>query len=187
MGADRPPAWILLKAHLQADPKKTVVLVVLLVVMGVVYARWWLEASPSRSTAAESGVVATLSTGTVPGHRDAAADRREVPASAVPRALVRDPFAVDAGAYPSVVVPDGPEPVGGTEVPVVGTFARIKAAAEKLVLKCTLSGDSGRPIACINGQYVGPGDRVTGFEVVTVEPGRVVVRQGGFQFALRLE
>jgi len=60
MGSGRPPVWILIRAHLCGDPKKTAVLVLLAVVMAVVYARlFFTTGGPQEAVAADRAVAAS--------------------------------------------------------------------------------------------------------------------------------
>ena len=52
MSAAKPPIWIMVAAELRADRRKTAVLVLLLVVMAVIYVRWFLRGGSPASVAA---------------------------------------------------------------------------------------------------------------------------------------
>jgi hypothetical protein len=72
MANGRPPVLVLLRAHLQADPKKTAVLGLLAIVMVIVYVRRFTSAErPRTAAAAASELVA------VPANPSLEADRGE--------------------------------------------------------------------------------------------------------------
>ena len=60
----------------------------------------------------------------------------------------------------------------------------IEAAARALVLQSTLCGET--PLACINGVFLRPGQRVSGFVLEKVEPTRVLLGREGVKVELYL-
>src|ERR1043165_5534609 len=105
MSAGKPPFWIVFKAHLRADARKTVVLVVLFVVMIVVYARMFSSSGPSEAAA---GIAATPDSGVamagVPtialAGAPVASPGRVVLSQPLARDIKSDPFAIELDRYP---------------------------------------------------------------------------------------
>jgi hypothetical protein len=167
MSAAKPPIWVAFRAHLAADRRKTVVLVVLSVVMLGIYARLFWGASPAQAGAA-----------TVPANHTGAASNppavltRMKPARPLVRDLARDPFAMKLERYQvdQSAVPAQPSArVAQTANPPV-------AGQTEFQLQSTISGTL--PMAWINGRCIQPGGVIEGFVLEQIEPTRVVLRRG---------
>lgn len=190
MSATKAPIWVVVRAHLRSDVRKTGVLVVLILAMVVVYARLFFK-SGGTSTADAS------TTAVVPGVPAAGAQTRNaredhsVPAERMTlsaplfRKLARDPFAVDLGKFPFAAG-------AGQRMsdPPLGADAgdreeAIRAAASELVFQGIIY-DGHSSIACINGQVVRPGQQIAGFVVKRVEPMRIVLQYEDVQVVLNL-
>jgi len=183
MGNGRPPVWILIRAHLRGDPKKTAVLVLLAVVMVVVYARLFITTGgPQEVSAADQAVAA------VPPVAASASASENGPAEArvkldrpLTRSLSRNPFTLSADRLSNASGADG-----GLTVESLGLdpVERARAAAAELVLESTIVGSA--PLASISGRIVRPGDEIDGFVLERVEPTKVVLRQNEIRVILPL-
>jgi hypothetical protein len=175
MSTAKPPIWVLVKAHLFADARKTAILAVLGVIMAGVYGRFLLHAPQS---AAADTIVAVA----VPGAASQPAglrSERVAVSQPLTRDLPSDPFALDVEKYPrSRTGSAGPEVRGRAD-------EKIRAEAASLALQSTLFGKI--PVACISGQFLRTGDRISGFVLKQVEPRRVILEREGVQVALYLK
>ena len=186
----KPPLWVVLRAQARADPRKTVVLIVLALAMVIVYARTFFQASVPQvaSGVTSEAVVQPVSAansgagaGTPPATTPAA---RQKPTRPLLTQLLRDPFVVQAGGRPGqepAVDPKPDSPVGSVTDPVES----IRQQAGKLELQSTICGAT--PLACINGRVLQPGDEIEGFKLERVEPHRAMLRRDGMSVALNMK
>src|SRR5439155_24543897 len=147
----------------------------LLVVMAVIYVRWFLRGGSPASVAA--GVVAISTpapapTGRVEGDTPALSMERarsslgSAPAERGPFELQSDPFALHLERFPRLPSSGGPAasmpagPASPAAPPAAGAGDAIEAAARTLVLQSTVSGSS--PLACINGECLRRGQQING-------------------------
>ncbi len=182
----KPPLRVLLAAHLRADPRKSAVLVVLTLVLAVLYVRWlWPGAGPEQIEAA--GIPAASPTGgQSPSRAGPGAAGPTPPRMLISTPLVReltgDPFALDLQRYPA----GREEPADRSQPPAPVMFEDpVEAAARTLTLQSTMCGPA--PLACINGEFIKPGQRVNGFVLERVEPTRVVLERDGVKVELYLK
>ena len=189
MSSSKPPIWLVLRAHFRADARKTGILVALAVVMVVVYARLYHKSgSPKEADAAVEPVASAVTappTGTL-GATDKPRGTRPRVSLAEPLStqLARNPFAIELDQFPlaeGFVESSSPEP---TDLKGWDPDEDIREALRELILQSTICG--AWPLACINGQFVRPGEEVAGFVVKRVEPTRVVLRRGNIEAALDL-
>lgn len=201
----------LLKTHFMADPRKSVALAVLSVVMAVVWVRALntskkpgvdaavkiAEGLLSPAVAVAEGPLAALA---VADPVEAATRLTEaVSIEGATRTLARDPFAADwslfRSARPAQMASEGQAPR-----PSFWTLLRDQARAERerqarrtaavrqaaaaLKLQSTIAGAA--PAAMISDALVRPGDRIGGFEVVEIGERTVVVRKEGVRVTLRM-
>lgn len=180
MAQAKPSLGTVIGAHLRADPRKTAVLAVLTLVMGGLYARWFFGATPEAAQAE----IAAVATDAPPAPTAAAAPtsqptvQRVLVAETLPSDLASDPFSLPLDKYPPG------RPVAGDDANKTVSQDPIEAAARALVLQSTLCGNS--PMACINGVFIRPGQRVNGFVLRRVEPTRVVLEREGVEVELSL-
>src|SRR5687767_4449346 len=171
MSATKPPIRAVLRAHFRADMRKTGALVFLAVVMIVVYARMFSSSSAPSAADAQPAIV----TGSPPVSVNAAAeafapvvaDRIQLRESlSVSREIENDPFAIDPNKFPlgqGVRVEEGSAVIGQAN-------DAVREAAKLLVLQSTLCCDPA--LACINGQFLRPGQEISGFVLERIEPAR---------------
>ncbi len=183
--------WAVLRAHLRADPRKTGVLIVLVVVMAIVFARLYLKSSvPNEANASDGGGAVPSREGDTSGATDvterepATTPKRVVIPGHLPTELARNPFAVRLDRFPLAGGPTEPISTPSAEVVEGGPDEDIREAANELALQSTICG--GFPLACINGQVVSQGQEIAGFVVKSIEPTRVVLWRGGTAVALNL-
>jgi hypothetical protein len=186
MSRRKPSVWVVLRAHAKADPRKTAVLILLVVAMVVVYMRTFSKpSSPSEVVAVAQPVVTSPAT-PVPG-TSARPSQNIGPAGRVALTrplqtkLDRDPFAVD----PSQLSGD-PRPAGqaGAVSHRADPHQTVEELAHELELQSTICGKA--PMACINGVVVQEGDDIAGFRLERVEPRRVILRRDGILVALNM-
>ena len=192
MSASRAPIWLVLKAHLRADARKTGVLVVLILAMVVIYARLFFASGVPSSAGASSGV-AVPAAGLTPSGTEAPrhepgvlAERVTLPAPPS-RKLNRDPFGIDLGKFASAIEPAPGLPGLPAESAPKNPEEEILAAARELVFQGIVHETDGKTaIACINDQIVRPGEQIAGFVVQRVEPTRVVLQREDVRVVLNL-
>ena len=178
MANGRPPVLVLIRAHLQADPKKTAVLGLLAIVMVIVYVRMFTSAERPRTAAASELVTVPASPaleadrgeGSSPNRTKARIALREP----VNRQLVRDPFVVPS-LYVEAESPVNREGTAGLSGQALER--EVRAGAQNLVLQSTICGH--RPLATINDRVLGVGDEVEGFIIEQIKPTSVTVRRAG--------
>lgn len=172
---------VLLAAHFRADPRKTALLIMLVVVMLVVYVRMFVKGvSVGAAVAGAEPSVVLPPAG--PG-RPAVTHPDRLPLPEMPaRELQGDPFAVDLERYPPA--PQGKKDDAGAVVSG-HTDDSVREQAESLALQSTLCGPA--PIACISGQFLRPGQQINGFVLQRVEPTRVILQREGVQVTLLLK
>jgi hypothetical protein len=186
MSSARPPIRVLLQAHFRADPRKTTVLALLVVVLIAACVRWWLKSS-SPATADASQVAGAVDPSLLPlGHNgdesaQAVLPPREPVDLPARQELSRDPFAIDLEAFPWAATG---EPTDNALPAVDMTEERIRAAAAQLVLQMILHDDS--PLACISGRIVRPGQKIDGFVVSRIDQAQVVLHRQGVEITLDL-
>lgn len=187
MSATKPPIWAVLRAHFRADVRKTGALVFLAVVMIVVYARMFFSSSGPSVADAQPAVVVGSPPVAINAAADAfapsvVADRIPVRVSlSVSRDIQNDPFAIDPDKFPlgqGVRVEEGSAVIGQAN-------DAVREAAKLLVLQSTLCCDPA--LACINGQFLRPGQEISGFVLERVEPARVVLQREGIKVVLFLK
>lgn len=187
MANDRPPVLVLLRAHLQADPKKTAVLGLLAIVMVIVYVRMFTSAERPRTAAAASELVAVPASPALEADRGEGSSPKRTKArialrEPVNRQLVRDPFVV-----PSLYV-EAESPVnreGTAGLSGLALEREVRAGAQNLVLQSTICGH--KPLATINDRVLGVGDEVEGFIIEQIKPTSVTVRRAGVLVRLPLK
>lgn len=182
MREGQPPIWIVLKAHLRADRRKTGVLIALVAVMVVVYARtfWTSDAPQTVEASAPPAAVEAADDSSARSSRMVRISLPEPP----PQELDRDPFQIDLMQFPRTDGrPEPPEPTRDFVGPAEDED--LYGAASDLVLQSTICGDS--PLACINSRVVRPGEEIDGFVLESVRPTHVVLRRGGLDVILELK
>lgn len=156
MATAKPPLGVMIRAHLLADPRKTAVLVILALVMLGVYAKVLFK--PKEAVA--EAPVNVLPTNPADAANPTAAENtqeRVVVNRPVIRDLPRDPFMSAYGFASPTAAENGSE----------------KA---ELVLQSVICGAA--PMACINGTFLQPGQKINGFVLRQVENTYVVLQQG---------
>lgn len=184
MGSGRPPVWILIRAHLRRDPKRTAVLVLLAVVMVVVYARLFFTGdSPQEASAADRAVAVVPPTAAAGGSNSATgpAEARVKLDRPLFRRLSRDPFTLGSG---HLVDTPGVNGRSTSEAPGLDPTQQAQDAAAEFVLESTIVGPE--PLASISGRVVRPGDEIDGFVLERVEPTKVVLRRHEIRVILQL-
>ena len=165
MSASKPPLGVMIRAHLLADPRKTAVLAILALVMLGVYARILFK---PKAVEAEPAAVSILPTTVVNAEKSApSADHRLERVSInrpMTRELIRDPFVPTHAILSAVAQNDDEE--------------------KPLVLQSTICGPA--PMACINGTFLKPGQKIYGYVLQRVENTSVVLRKGNAQLELLL-
>ncbi len=187
MGSGRPPIRVLIRAHLQADPKKTAVLVLLAVVMVIVYVRMFSSSeTPQVAVAADPALVVPAAAASGAAQNQAPQASPRVARTLLPqpaiRELARDPFVVPS-LYAQATPASTDEEPSGLTGPALER--EIRTGAEQLVLQSTISGRV--PLATINGRVLSPGDEIEGFVLEQIEPTSVVIRRAGVRVKLPLK
>lgn len=185
MSTGKPPPWVVLRAHFRADPRKTIVLAVLALVMVLIYGRMFLKPRGPRSASASAVTMVSdtdefvAASDPAPKTAGPGRDRVALPGSWSGE-LPRNPFTIptDAGGDGSSGVA---ESVGLAESSVENNNRR---EAGELVLQSTICGDE--PVACISGQVIRPGDSIQGFVLESVHPMGVILRRGDTRVSLTL-
>jgi hypothetical protein len=189
MATGRPPVWVTIKTHFRADPRKTAVLGILTLVMVGVYARLFWSDAPDDAAAAllpvSAAAVPVMSTATVvPAATSVRESFERVRLSEpVARTISGDPFSLRLELFPSgrsPVVQNEPPPAVSEESDDV-----LREEARSLQLQSTLCGDV--TLACINGQFLRPGQQISGFVLERVDPTRVILERQGVRIALMLK
>ena len=186
MGSRRPSVWILIRAHLRGDPKKTAVLVLLSIVMVGVYARLFLSISkggPQEVSAADVAptAVPTVSVDDTPPSGARAKKTRVRLDRPLVRKLSRDPFTLGSDFMVDSSSANGQ---ATDEARSLDPVQRARAAAAALVLESTLCGSM--PLAAISGRVVRPGEKIDGFVLERIEPNRVILRRHEVRVVLPL-
>lgn len=177
----RPPVWSVVQAHLRAQPRKSAVLAALAIVLVVVSVRTLMRSGmPSTAEAQVVEDPAQSDEGAALSAPQPAAGRVSLPRPLV-RELPLDPFVLNVSQLP------GAEPEGSEAVEIITPDAgeEIRELASSLVLQSTMYGE--KPVACINGQLLRPGQQIEGFVVERVSATRVVLKKDGVEVALSLK
>ena len=180
MAAGSPPIWVVLRTQARADPRKTVILAVLAVVMLVVYVRMFWSGPTSQ---AEAELLPAVSS-EVPTPAETPTVRAEdVPARIVlsqplSRELTHDPF-IGSAALRSI------SPSVGPQTPAAGLRNTKEGTPQQLELQSTICCDD--PIAGINGRFLRPGDQIQGYVLERVNPTSAVLRKGDASLVLFLK
>lgn len=191
MANEKPPTLLLIRAHLMADPKKTVVLGVLTLVMVLVYVRLFLKGEPETAAADEiaTSMIATPDSPSASTPEPSASEPVTVvtrPVMAIEDPLThklgRDPFQVPIADFYQV---PGAAVTDPTKTDAKQIEEEIRAAAARLELQSTIRGQA--PMATINGRILQIGDEIDGFEIVTIEPTYVMLRCNGIWVKLPLK
>jgi|GEM_PF-1218139 len=188
MGIQKPPFWVVLRAHAKADPRKTGLLIVLTLVMVVVYV-WTFWKPPASSEAAPVGNL-VMATPMIPSPAtltcvppSTAETVREKLAQPLHRSLVRDPFAISHD-----MLRDETEQQQDAHLPDhydTDPLQTLRELASDLELESTICGTN--PLAHINGRIVLPGEDIAGFTLKSVEPHRVILHRDGIRVSLHLK
>lgn len=176
MSSGKPPIWVVLRAHVLADPRKTGALVLLSMVMVGMYVRLLVfnDGPKPASAAATTAQGVPPSPAPEPGAKRTAPDRRIPLNRPLATSLQRDPFSLPS----AFIAPPGP--TTQEAVPSrVGTdvVQRVREMAGQLVLQSTFV--SNEPLATINGRVLSLGDQLEGFSLERVEPTFVIVQKDG--------
>jgi hypothetical protein len=193
--------WTRTLAAVRADPKKTLFLAVLLVVLGVVWMRVMSGGSDGPKKAAASALPAPSHAPKVTSSRhDAGAEalRKWLASPIAP--LERDLFAIKLDYYPQ----DGAQIAKTLRAPSGDGFwdqlaksmtakadqikerrilvENLRLQAAQLKLQTTLMGR--HPRAMVNGELVKEGDVVASFRVLAIEPRRIIVEREGVKLEI---
>lgn len=182
---------------LVADKKKLSAMVCLLAVALLMWGRLLLKNVPRTAVAepAQSALANHGSTGTATTASAASLIARPGAKSyevALVETVGRDLFRFDSSFYPAVEGPEeDPEPTKSTPQPTDDdkdaadrVQAVRRAATKDLQLQSTLLGTDVR--AMINGELFKVGDKVRGFEIVSVKSRQVTVKKDGVEVVLEM-
>ncbi|MFO0973509.1 MAG: hypothetical protein U1A27_08740 [Phycisphaerae bacterium] len=205
--------WNTLRAHLRADPRKTIALGVLSLVMCGVWGRLLMR--PKRPAPIGAAQLSSeLVAATVVRVGDRPADVTPPPRSVeirsvfggaavdihdASRTLARDPFAVDSSLFavdaaePESAAARTPKRSWWAEIRDTARqererqrrrAAQVEEAATAIKLQSTIAG--AEPAAMLSGKLVHVGERVNGFELIEVRDRQAVVRKDGVRVTLTL-
>jgi hypothetical protein len=202
------PNWITqLTSAAKRDPKKAVVLIALVAVLGIMWVKMFGPGKPKRASAA--AVAGTGATGkTAPAPQPAPRGNSAHPAlqkwaDAPISPITRNLFAIKLEFFPL----EGPRINSGAEKRGdEGFWAKLEKSlilqadqrdkrenqianyrkdAAQLKLQSTIMGPS--PKAMVNGELVGEGDVVANFRVVRIEARRIIIEREGIRLEIQMK
>ncbi len=194
------PLTLWLRSQLLADPRKSAVMAVLLLVAGGLAVKFLSQGGPMPAAAG-----AALLAGPVnPADEGADLALRDDPEGSrylanIDRTVRRDLFAVEYGLYPVVEPQPADDPdadrrrlleqarlsLEAQAAHQQAMILAVQAQAQTLRLQSTIVGE--RPSAIINEQILALDDTIQGFRVVRITRGHCVVEKDGVEVTLAME
>jgi hypothetical protein len=193
-----------IQAAVRSDPRRSTLLMVLVVVLIGLWARLFLNSHPSEASAAHEAVVAAGlaadNPADLPGHRAqtglSLADWARQP---VNRPLSRNFFTVPYDSYPrDPSHPQTDQHTDNTSAKSASSQAdqirerqilveNVREQAANLSLDGIVMGPN--PKASVNGELLGVGQNIgaTGFRIVSIEPRRIFVELNGVRIDLAMK
>jgi hypothetical protein len=182
-----------LKAEIRRQPKKAIILSVLVVVL-IALSAWEVlrRGSPARATAAVVTPGAGPGDGTGSSERDAndtAGARANGGGSPEKLAVDRDLFTPDPTYFPARRKPRPAtviKPIDDSIAMKEAQERAVRAQAQALALQSTIVGDVDVPTAIINGEVLRVGDLINGFRVVDIAARTCTVEKANLRITLEM-
>jgi hypothetical protein len=174
--------------QLTADKKKLGLMLALVGVGLVLWARLLLQGAPEQAVAGTAGA-AVSSQVLAAGEGQTGHVRRQTVEVDLPEGIQRDLFSFAVGSYRRTATEAEAEPLVENKSPAQPTDETLQAQAVRqsalsLTLQTTILGEN--PRAVINGQVLRPGQSIQGFVLIRVMPRGVVLSRRGIEVTLEM-